>query len=99
MWGGAGDDASSREDRYEEQPNEDSNHSRCRVDGARGGYVYSDFLPEFESGTVTIAVKSFLRYTYHVNKPAPPRGHLSVWMESVKLPAVVLDAKDGHNGQ
>ena len=60
--------------------------------GARGGYIYNDFLPEFKRGKVTIAVKSFLRHTTHVNKPSPARGHLSVWMESVKLPEVVLPA-------
>jgi len=59
--------------------------------GARGGYIYNDFIDEFKSGKVTIAVKSFLRHTGHVNKQSPPRGHLSVWLESVKIPAVVLE--------
>ncbi len=60
--------------------------------GARGGYVYSDFLPEFQSGKVTIAVKSFLRHTGYVDKLAPPRGHLSVWLEAAKVPEAVLKA-------
>ncbi len=54
--------------------------------GARGGYILNDFLPEFKKGKVTIAVKGFLRYTGHRNTPAPPRGHLSVWLEQMKLP-------------
>jgi hypothetical protein len=57
--------------------------------GARGGYIFEDFLPEFKKGKVTIAVKGFLRYTGHKNKLAPPRGHISVWLEQVKLPEVV----------
>ncbi|MBT7065675.1 MAG: hypothetical protein HN919_05190 [Verrucomicrobia bacterium] len=32
----------------------------------------------------------FSRYTGHRNKVAPPRGHLSVWLEEVKLPEAVL---------
>ncbi len=58
--------------------------------GTQGAYVFNDFLPEFQSGKVTIAVKGFLRRTSHRNKPAPPRGHLSVWMEAAKIPEVVL---------
>ena len=57
---------------------------------ARGAYIYNDFLPEFQSGKVTIAVKSFLRHTSHVDKLAPPRGHLSLWLEAAKVPEVVL---------
>jgi alpha-galactosidase len=56
----------------------------------RGGYIFSDFMPEFQGGKVTIAVKSFLRYTRWANKPAPATGHLSVWMEEAKIPEVVL---------
>jgi hypothetical protein len=59
---------------------------------ARGGYVFADFLPEFQGGKVTIAVKSFLRCTGYVGKPAPPRGHLSVWMEEAQVPEVVFKA-------
>jgi hypothetical protein len=58
--------------------------------GSRGEYIYEDFLPEFKKGQVTIAVKGFLRYTGRKNKLAPPRGHLSVWLESVKLPEELL---------
>ncbi len=57
---------------------------------ARGGYVFEDFLPEFQDGKVTIAVKSFLRYTGHAGKPAPAHGHLSVWMEEAQIPEIVL---------
>jgi len=58
--------------------------------GARGGYIYSDFLPEFEKGRVTIAVKAFLRSTGHRNKLAHPTGHISLWLESAKLPKELL---------
>lgn len=54
--------------------------------GARGGYIYGDFLPEFKKGKVTIAVKAFLRSTGHRNKLAPTSGHISLWLESTKLP-------------
>ena len=57
--------------------------------GARGGYILDDFLPELASGRVTIAVKGFLRYTGHRNKLAPPTGHMSVWLEQMKLPDAV----------
>jgi len=59
---------------------------------ARGGYIYSDLAPEFEDGKITVALKAFLRYTRHRNKPAPPSGHVSVWLEEVKLPQAVIDA-------
>jgi hypothetical protein len=59
---------------------------------ARGGHIFSDFLPEFQGDKVTIAVKGFLRQTGYVGTPAPPRGHLSVWMEEAKVPEVVLKA-------
>jgi alpha-galactosidase len=54
--------------------------------GKPGGYVFNDFLPEFQSGKVTIAVKGFLCYTGRRNKPVPPHGYLSVWLEEIKLP-------------
>lgn len=57
---------------------------------ARGGYISRDFLPEFKSGKVTIAVKGFLRYTHYNGRAAPPRGHLSVWLEEARLPDIVL---------
>jgi hypothetical protein len=57
----------------------------------RGRYIFDDFKPEFESGKVTIAVKAFLRSSGYRNKPAPPSGHISVWLESAKMPKSVLD--------
>ena len=59
------------------------------VGGARGSYILDDWLPEFASGKVTIAVKGFLRYSGYKNRPAPPTGHMSVWLEQMKLPEVV----------
>jgi hypothetical protein len=54
----------------------------------RGGHIYSDVLPEFKAGKVTIAVKSFLRYNHPRIKSYPPTGHISIWMEEQKLPPV-----------
>jgi hypothetical protein len=48
-------------------------------------------LPEFATGRITLAVKAFLRQNGHRNKSAPPSGHLSVWLESAKLPPVALE--------
>ncbi len=59
---------------------------------ARGALVLNDLLPEFKSGKVTLAVKSFLRQNGHRNKAALPTGHLSVWMEQVKLPGNLTQA-------
>lgn len=59
--------------------------------GPRGGYILNDFLPELQKGKVTIAVKSFLRYTSHKNKEAPPTGHVNVWLEKATLPQSVQD--------
>jgi len=72
--------------------------------GARGGYITPEFLPEFKSGKVTIAVKAFLRYTHFGNgttyfakadpeyygKPVPPNGNISLFIEEAKLPDPVL---------
>jgi len=58
---------------------------------ARGAFVFNELLPDFTSGKVTIAVKSFLRQNGFRDKQAPPSGHLSVWLESAKLPPVVLE--------
>lgn len=57
--------------------------------GTRGGYILDDFLPELASGKVTIAVKGFLRYTGYRGKLAPSTGHMSVWLEQMKLPEPV----------
>ena len=56
----------------------------------RGALILNDLLPEFASGKVTIAVKSFLRQNGHRNKAAAPAGHLSVWLESAKLSPVAV---------
>jgi len=58
---------------------------------ARGAYVFEDVIPEFEDGKATFAVKAFLRQTGHKGKSAPPRGHISVWMQEVKIPAAAFD--------
>jgi hypothetical protein len=58
--------------------------------GTSGGYIYNDFRPEFDGKKVTIAVKAFLRQSGHRGKAAPPRGHISVWLEEIKLPPAVV---------
>jgi alpha-galactosidase len=71
----------------------------------RGAYILDDFLADLKSGKVTIAVKTFLRYTYFVNvttywdkkdtewtgKPVPPNGNMSLWLEEAKMPEPVLE--------
>jgi hypothetical protein len=57
----------------------------------RGALILNDLMPEFESGKVTIAVKSFLRRNGHRGKAAPPTGHMSVWLESAKLSPVAVE--------
>jgi hypothetical protein len=78
-----------------------------RHSGIRGAYVFDDILPEFKGGKVTIAVINFLRYTHFRNKttyfgphrdyrdkPVPPNGHVSLWMEEAKLSPAILKAAE-----
>lgn len=60
--------------------------------GTSGAYVYNNFLPGLEAGKVTIAAKSSLRRSHQYGKPAPPRGHLSVWLEEAEPPDRVLQS-------
>ncbi len=64
--------------------------------GERGGIIYNDFMPEFKTGKVTIAVKAFLRRSGHLGVSAPPTGHLSLWLEEVWLPPIVTQAPPTH---
>lgn len=79
-----------------------------RNSGIRGAYVYSDCLPEFKGGKVTLAVINFLRYTHFNNsttyfgrrpeyngKPVPPNGHVSLWMEEAQVSPEALKAAGG----
>jgi len=79
-----------------------------RMNGPRGAYITSDFVADFKSGKVTIAVKAFLRYTHFRNgtkywgsdpeyrgKDVPPNGNISLWLEEAKLPEVVLKNAPG----
>jgi hypothetical protein len=52
----------------------------------RGAYVYSDFRDEFEGGEVTLALTSFLRYNHPRRGVQPPRGHLSLMIQEMKIP-------------
>jgi hypothetical protein len=51
----------------------------------RGGNIYADFLDQFKGGKVTIAATSFLRYA-GPSGPVPPRGHVTLWLEEMKIP-------------
>ncbi|MDA9856713.1 sialate O-acetylesterase [Rubripirellula sp.] len=53
----------------------------------RGSHIYREFIPMLEDGHVLIAVKSFLRYS-HPRTEIYPRGHMSVWMEEMKIPPI-----------
>jgi len=59
--------------------------------GPRGVYLFGELAEKVSGRDVTLAVKAFLRQNGHRNKPAPPSGHLSVWLEAAELPSV-LDA-------
>ena len=76
-----------------------------RYSGIRGANIYSDILPEFQRGTVTISIINFLRYTHFRNKttyfgphpdyyakPVPPNGHVNLWMEAAKLSPATINA-------
>jgi len=52
----------------------------------RGGHIYNEFRDAFKSGKVTIAATSFLRYNHPRDGVIPPRGHLTLWMEEMKIP-------------
>lgn len=52
---------------------------------------YNDFLPELQSGKITLAVHSFLRHSGQAGKDAPPKSHLSVWLEEAKIPPLLLE--------
>jgi alpha-galactosidase len=79
-----------------------------RNPGIRGAYVHSDCLSEFKGGKVTIAVINFLRYTHFNNstiyfgpraeydqKPVPPNGHVSLWLEEAQVPPALMKAFEG----
>ena len=78
-----------------------------KYEGTRGAYLPADLLPEFSGGKVTISVINYLRYTYFRNKthyygshpeyhdkPVPPNGNVSLWIEEAKLPAEVVAAAE-----
>ena len=52
----------------------------------RGAYVYNDAKKLFHGGKVTLAVKSFLRYNHPRHGVQPPKGHISLKLEEMKLP-------------
>ncbi len=52
----------------------------------RGAHIYNEFRDEFKGGQVTIAATSFLRFNHPRHGVQPPRGHISLWMEEMKIP-------------
>ena len=47
---------------------------------------YTPVYASPEGGKVTIAATSFLRFNHPRQGIQPPRGHVSVWMEDMKIP-------------
>lgn len=64
--------------------------------GVRGAFVYGDCLPELKGGKVTLAIISFLRYTYFRDQPAPPSGQVSLWIEEARVPPALIKAFEGN---
>ncbi|MGB0744658.1 MAG: sialate O-acetylesterase [Opitutales bacterium] len=71
--------------------------AKFKEGGISGRYFLDDFVPELESGEITVAVKSFLRRAGHKGKAAPPEGHLSVWLQEAKMPALLLEKVEQSN--
>ena len=63
----------------------------------RGAHIFADLRPEIEDGgKVTIAATSFLRYNHPRFGVRPPRGHISVWLEEMKIPPAAISARTSH---
>lgn len=56
----------------------------------RGAFIYDADRSGFESGKVTIAAISFLRYNHPRHGVQPPRGHLTLRIEEQKIPPLAL---------
>lgn len=56
----------------------------------RGAHLFADFRSELAGGNVTIAATSFLRFNHPRFGIQPPRGHISVWLEEMKIPPAAL---------
>ena len=55
----------------------------------KGAYITKEFLDDFESGEVTIAVKTFIRYNAKYStkpKTKEPQGKFSIHLDEQKLP-------------
>jgi len=55
----------------------------------RGTFLFEELAEACSGQEVTLALKAFLRQNQHRDKAAPPSGHISVWLESTTLPAVL----------
>jgi alpha-galactosidase len=75
-------------------------NAKFKKGGTSGMYFFNDFLPDLKSGKITVAVHSFLRRSGNKGKSAPPKGHLSIWLEEAKLPpALIAEVKRRESGQ
>ena len=56
----------------------------------RGGWITTNFAPEFAKGPVTLAATTFLRYGDRaiVQMPPVPQGIFSLWLEEMQLPPI-----------
>ena len=59
----------------------------------RGAVIYNDVRDAFQTGKVTIAAISFLRYNHPRHGIQPPRGHLTLQIEEQKLPPIAAANK------
>ncbi len=65
--------------------------AKFKKGGTSGMYFFNDFLPELESGKITVAVHAFLRRSGNAGQSAPPKGHLSVWLEEAMMPPLLVE--------
>jgi hypothetical protein len=55
----------------------------------RGTHIYSDFRDELKAGKVTLAITSFLRFNHPRHGVQPPKGHISLMIQEMKIPPVL----------
>lgn len=56
----------------------------------RGVLLFEDFQRKYGGQEVTVALKGFLRMSGYKKRPAPPEGHLNVWVQAAKVPPALL---------
>jgi alpha-galactosidase len=65
----------------------------------RGVFLFNDLQQEMAGKEVTVALKGFLRMSGHKSSEAPPRGHLSAWVQSAKLPPLLQKQAAENSGE